>query len=815
MKQKYIYLVISLFLLTGYMQGQSPQLETIGTNAFQGAKIGQGMVLPSSLKTIGTGAFQNTTIPCLDFTKATGLEQIKSNAFYGADLTSYNTLDLRNCANLKCYNTSNINGGSFAGFEGKVLFPHEIAQSLNRNSLQTIGTNAFQGMKLTESKSLDLSGSHKLLAINTGAFQGSNLEKIVLPDSLENMGSNVLAACVALDTIVSHNVIPPALGTTAFAGVDTLTCKLEVPKEALEAYGTADQWKSFLNINEIGTVYYEKGKTDSVFIRINTTGYSGKDFMGYDYDQDRQLGEGQPILKTYRTIEIGEYVWTQENIRFKAAYNTWLNHSQEAIDQELGNNTIPLEDFEEKFGSWVSLHPKLSAYKDDFKVYYKRDSVEQQGWDLPTVTDFAQLFGMAPVISDDPVQNIMSFLGVRQEEVPGATGTFWKGYTNTSGFALTPLGRRHAQEDPWTNPSTGQEELWMNYGRESGFRLKDHPSGMILFSETQGSPINVIDPLTHLCQARYTRKKTDEELGYRLFVDINKDEVIIAPVTQGCSGTLLELAPGIARGVALRYVKKEENRVIKSWTEIQQEAESIRVRISNLPQTDPFKSCVPVTGVTLDKGTLTLKTGDSQILTATVHPEDAVNKNVSWTSSNLMAATVDQTGKVTAVSEGTATITVTTEEGGKTTTCIVRASDNPGDGDDDDDDDEEDINPEDCEVEFVYDLSGNRIKRMVIILETRAANTPVQQEIFTDNIKNHTIKIYPNPTEGQLSVEILNMSNEDSGNLAIFNMRGQVVTKRVITQGRISLDISEQAAGTYLFRIDMNGETNTWKIIKK
>lgn len=68
MKQKYIYLLISLFLLTGYTQGQSPQLETIGTNAFQGAKIGQGMALPPSLKTIGTGAFQNTTIPCLDFT---------------------------------------------------------------------------------------------------------------------------------------------------------------------------------------------------------------------------------------------------------------------------------------------------------------------------------------------------------------------------------------------------------------------------------------------------------------------------------------------------------------------------------------------------------------------------------------------------------------------------------------------------------------------------------------------------------------------------------------------------------------------------
>ena len=79
---------------------------------------------------------------------------------------------------------------------------------------------------------------------------------------------------------------------------------------------------------------------------------------------------------------------------------------------------------------------------------------------------------------------------------------------------------------------------------------------------------------------------------------------------------------------------------------------------------------VPVTDVSLDKDTLSLYTGDTASLTATVQPSDATNQNVTWESSNTEVATVDN-GKVTAVGAGEATITVTTEDGCKTATCQV------------------------------------------------------------------------------------------------------------------------------------------------
>ena len=78
-----------------------------------------------------------------------------------------------------------------------------------------------------------------------------------------------------------------------------------------------------------------------------------------------------------------------------------------------------------------------------------------------------------------------------------------------------------------------------------------------------------------------------------------------------------------------------------------------------------------VTSVTLDKTSCDLLVDETVQLLATVNPGIAANKNVTWTSSNTAVATVDANGLVTAKSAGTAIITVTTADGGKTATCTI------------------------------------------------------------------------------------------------------------------------------------------------
>ena len=92
---------------------------------------------------------------------------------------------------------------------------------------------------------------------------------------------------------------------------------------------------------------------------------------------------------------------------------------------------------------------------------------------------------------------------------------------------------------------------------------------------------------------------------------------------------------------------------------------------------DPLNAAmgiVAVAGITLDKSALSLTAGgETATLTATVLPEDATDKTVTWSSSNETVATVSD-GIVTPVSEGETDITVTTAEGGYTDTCKVTVS---------------------------------------------------------------------------------------------------------------------------------------------
>ncbi len=87
-------------------------------------------------------------------------------------------------------------------------------------------------------------------------------------------------------------------------------------------------------------------------------------------------------------------------------------------------------------------------------------------------------------------------------------------------------------------------------------------------------------------------------------------------------------------------------------------------------QVSVVASTINVTDVTLDE-TATVYLGQTTTLVATVTPNDATNKAVTWSSSDETVATVDANGVVTGVKLGTATITVTTVDGNKTATCDV------------------------------------------------------------------------------------------------------------------------------------------------
>lgn len=104
---------------------------------------------------------------------------------------------------------------------------------------------------------------------------------------------------------------------------------------------------------------------------------------------------------------------------------------------------------------------------------------------------------------------------------------------------------------------------------------------------------------------------------------------------------------------------------------------TMRESLTNTSKTVSFSVTDPsaITGVSLDKTSMSLAPDSTYTLSATVTPSTAANKSVTWSSSNTSVATVSSSGVVRAVKAGTATITAKTVSGNKTASCKVTVSD--------------------------------------------------------------------------------------------------------------------------------------------
>jgi len=111
---------------------------------------------------------------------------------------------------------------------------------------------------------------------------------------------------------------------------------------------------------------------------------------------------------------------------------------------------------------------------------------------------------------------------------------------------------------------------------------------------------------------------------------------------------------------------------IPGFTQIGVQVYETTSSISKISIIDEKETTIPVESVTVTPTTLNLTVGDTKTLTAAVLPDNATDKTVEWYSSNEEVATVNENGKVTAVAEGSATITAAAGE--QTAECEVTVS---------------------------------------------------------------------------------------------------------------------------------------------
>ena len=108
----------------------------------------------------------------------------------------------------------------------------------------SIGDNAFSGC--TNLVSVDIKAGN---SIGKRAFSAcSSLKNFTFGSGLQSIGQEAFSDCINIAQISSEAVVPPTCELDVFANIDKSKCKLIVPKNSLDAYKQADQWKDFLLI---------------------------------------------------------------------------------------------------------------------------------------------------------------------------------------------------------------------------------------------------------------------------------------------------------------------------------------------------------------------------------------------------------------------------------------------------------------------------------------------------------------------------------------------------------------------------------------
>lgn len=120
---------------------------------------------------------------------------------------------------------------------------------------------------------------------------------------------------------------------------------------------------------------------------------------------------------------------------------------------------------------------------------------------------------------------------------------------------------------------------------------------------------------------------------------------------------------------------------------------------------------------------------------------------------------------------------------------------------------------------YDYDANGNRIIRETIVLSTKMAhsenpndsiNEPIQKVIEKDNIK-----IYPNPTQGNLKVELNTSVSIDKIQIDIVNIKGQLVYNTKEKLDSYIINLTSEPKGAYILIMQVNDKKYEWKIIKE
>ena len=586
-------------------------LTSIGGNAFLNCTGLESITVPEGVTTLGSGTFQG----CLN------LSEINlPNTLVGIGQSAF-----QDCISLESIVIpESVTGIGYATFSGcssltDVNIPSQVTSIRNAtfsgcSSLEeltipsTITSLGENGFSGCVSlKSMVIPDS--VTEIGASTFSNcSNLEEVTLSENITRIGASLFRYCDSLETVVIPNGVA-AVGDTAFAdcmNLRSVTFPNTIRNTENENIGS----RIFSNSPKVVASVIE-GSVAHTYMRRN----------GYDFTL---ITTGINLDKPELTLNVNE------SSKYVAILSPYTIANNTSLTWQSSNPDV----------ATVDANGVVTGISEGEATITARNSNGLSASSEVTVTNIS-----APITN---VSLNFSDLEIRKDSSQGLRAT------------ITP--KETTDDKTLTWESSNPEVATVS---STGVVTARRPGNAIITVRTSNGltdtcNIAVISQITSV-HLNLTAITLDEGVSQTLRATINPsdttdDKTLIWKSSNTNVATVDQegKVTAVKEGVATITVTTVNGRRAECKITVNKPSENI-----------------PIESVSLDKTTLTLEEQEAETLVATINPSNTTDDTtLTWKSSNPEVATVDQEGKVTAVKEGTTTITVTTVNG-KEATCTV------------------------------------------------------------------------------------------------------------------------------------------------
>lgn len=274
------------------------------------------------------------------------------------------------------------------------------------------------------------------------------------------------------------------------------------------------------------------------------------------YSQD----DGVNFLSTYTGVKIGEYYWMNSNFTEPFEHDitkVQIDNILKIYEIDPAHYPITVSDFHKYYGQYYS-RTYIEYMSAHGRMYEGDDKIKNTVWQLPSKDDFRQLFGMC---GNGQLLDVLTFLVCKPNEVPVAlpvVGWFSPLNSNRYDFNLLPGGARYHGETPEVfkiKYPDGREKSFSltkgdlyNFSQVASFVCVDGTVSIHDYPDTSGGK------LWHWLNMRWCRKLTDEELGYRLYINTNQTDIRKLGLDDTVPSGYAELPKGYIRGLYVQYI---------------------------------------------------------------------------------------------------------------------------------------------------------------------------------------------------------------------------------------------------------------------